>query len=184
MKFLVPLQNFIEESNFFFAIAPATGSVSRNPINTAPVTVDYKTSRKTTPKTTTRGQNIAVSPVIITSTTKAVSSTIQSRDNQTTAFPTEADAVTTQASAFPTKAAAAEITTSGAGRTTGAETTAGTGTAFPTKAAAVGTTRAGAETRAGDGSFGTTSGGTDGTMTTGNGDWDLILSELIPTKSG
>ena len=156
---LVPLQNFIEESNFFFAITPSTptGSLSRNPINTAPMTVDYKTSRKTTPKTTTRGQNIAVSPVIITTTTKTVSSTVQSRENQTTinqttASPTEADAVTTQATAFPTKSVQVEMD----------ETT-----------------------TAGDRSFGTaTSGGTDGTMTTGNGDWDLIISEMIPTKSG
>ena len=174
MKLLVPLQNFIEESNFFFAITPSTptGSLSRNPINTVPVTVDYKTSRKTTPKTTTRGQNIAVSPVIITTTTKTVSSTVQSRDNQTTinqatASPTESDAVTTQATAFPTKAAAVGTTTQ---------------TAFPTKPMQV---EMDETTTAGDRLFGTaTSGDTDGTMTTGNGDWDLIISEMIPTKSG
>ena len=176
MKLLVPLQNFIEESNFFFGITPSTptGSLSRNPINTAPVTVDYKTSRKTTPKTTTRGQNIAISPVITSTTTKTVLSTVQSRDiqttiNQATASPTESDAVTTQAVAFPTKAAAVGTTTI----TTTQET------AFPTKPVQV---EMDETTTAGDDSFGTATSG--GTMTTGNGDWDLIISEVIPTKSG
>ena len=155
-----PLQNFIEESTLLFVKTPSspTGSLSRNPINTEPVTVDYKTSRKTTPKTTTRGQNINVSPVIITTTTNTVSAAMKPSDS-TTAFPTKAAVTTTaivptsQATAFPTKAV--QVTTATAGD--GASETANT-----------------------------TSGGTDDSSTTatGKGDWDSIISEVIPTKPG
>ena len=112
---MAPLQNFIDESYFLFAITPSspTGSLSGIPINTDPVTVDYKTSRKTTPKTTTRGQNIVrpQASTIVTTTTKLVSSATQST-NQTTEYQAETTALTTaQTTACPTIFPAVTTTT-------------------------------------------------------------------------
>ena len=105
---MVPLQNFIEESRFFYVTTSIpTRLLYGIPINTDPVTVDYRTSPKPTPKTTTRGQNIVVLPVI-TPTTNIVSSATQ-LTNQTTGYQTEV--TTAQSTACPTAAAVMSTTT-------------------------------------------------------------------------
>ena len=43
-KFLIPIKNFFESTELNFVISTSSTMVSRKPINTDPVTVDYKDS--------------------------------------------------------------------------------------------------------------------------------------------